>query len=418
MRPTSITCTRSVATFPAGLGNDWIIIAIALIALFACGCSGSGVSREDTEHRYALYVRSKDGREYLHTVSDLASGYTQPVTDGWDLEEYDIGRELIVNKENFYHFSYPAFRFTRYQLEKKGLVQKNILPLPDFSLENFLWLSEDKLLLLGLDSIYQRPVYTVVRPAEMKEISRGTLPLPPPDHGENSMSIGFVHLRGDTLLMGYNYMTVDRESYSTSDSIWIAVLHTPSMKLLELSAEPRSAYPGGLNTIQPYCFTDERGDFYFISSPGILLGHRDDRPTAIFRIAKDAQVTDATYMIDVTKETGDNGYGMWYLGNGRAVVRTEKKGTYTGWNDYHNVHQFSFYTVDLATGLMTRLPLPLDKGGRRDAVRVEGDRAFISVNSTTEGNFIWVYNLHTGKLTQGLEVEDKVDYIFRIDALF
>lgn len=418
MRPTSITCTPSVATFLAGLGRDWIGIAVALVALLACGCSGPGGSREEKEHRYALYVRSKDGREYLHTVSDLASGYTQPVTDGWDLEEHDIGRELIVNKENFYHFSYPSFQFTRYQLEKEGLVQKNILALPDFSLENFLWLSEDKLLLLGLDSTYQRPVYAVVHPTEMKEISRGALPLPPPDRGENSMSIGFAHLRGDTLLIGYNYMTVDRESYSTSDSIWIAALHTPAMTLLERSAEPRSAYPGGLNTIQPYCFTDERGDFYFISSPGILLGHRDDRPTAIFRVAKGARVTDATYMIDVTKATGDNGYGMWYLGNGMAVVRTEKKGTYTGWNDYHNVHQFSFYTVDLAAGLMTRLPLPLDKGGRRDAVRVEGDRAFISVNSTTEGNFIWVYNLHTGQLTRGLEVEDKVDYIFRIDALF
>ena len=289
--------------------------------------------------------------------------------------------------------------------------------IPDLSLENFISVGEDSLLLIGLDTSYRHAVYAMVNTRRMELIKQGTLMLPRARRGENSMSIGLVRLQGDTLLVGYNYVNLDRESYTTSDTIWISALDYPAMTTLHVAGDPRSTYPGGLNTIQPYSFTDQKGDYYFISCPGVLLGHRDDLPTAIFRIRKGDFSTDPGYIVNVSETIGNDAYGMWSIGKGRVLVRAETKGSYTGWNDYHNVHQFSYYVLELENGSATRLDLPLDKGGRKDAVKVIENVAYISVNSTSEGNFIWKYDLGSGQLSKGLQLDDDVDYIFRIDVL-
>jgi hypothetical protein len=39
------------------------------------------------------------------------------------------------------------------------------------------------------------------------------------------------------------------------------------------------------------------------------------------------------------------------------------------------------------------------------------------VNSSTEGNFIWIYNIRTGSLKKGLELAGNTDFILRMDKL-
>lgn len=418
VRFTKMPYIPSVATF-LHFASNATRMAILLLAILGPGsCNrASEIDSLSTKEKYVLYVRAKDGHEYLKAVDDLGRGEARPVAEGIPLDKTNLSRELIFENGSYFHFDYQNRNLEKFQLDNGKLLILDTLSIPGFSLENFVRLGKDSLLLLGLDSGYRRSLYALVNTARMQVVSEGMLPLPGPRAGENSMSIGLAKINEDTLLVGYNFVTVSKESYATSDTIWIGAFRFPEMNLLQVTGDARSAYPGGLNTIQPYSFTDGHGDYYFISSPGILMGHRDDRPTAIFRIRKGQVVTDQGYMVNVSAATGDHAYGMWPLGNGRAVVRSEKKGSYTGWNDYHNVHQFSYYIVELQTGSMKRLPLPLDKGGRKDAVKIIGNSAFISVNSASEGNFIWKYDLATGALSRGLRLEDDVDYIFRIDIL-
>lgn len=367
--------------------------------------------------KYALYLRAKDGREYIQQTDDLANGDVRSLTECIPLDGTGVSRELIYLYGNYFQFDYGNHILKKFHLQRNEVKRLDEVAIPDLSLENFISVGEDSLLLIGLDTSYRHAVYAMVNTRRMELIKQGTLMLPRARRGENSMSIGLVRLQGDTLLVGYNYVNLDRESYTTSDTIWISALDYPAMTTLHVAGDPRSTYPGGLNTIQPYSFTDQKGDYYFISCPGVLLGHRDDLPTAIFRIRKGDFSTDPGYIVNVSETIGNDAYGMWSIGKGRVLVRAETKGSYTGWNDYHNVHQFSYYVLELENGSATRLDLPLDKGGRKDAVKVIENVAYISVNSTSEGNFIWKYDLGSGQLSKGLQLDDDVDYIFRIDVL-
>lgn len=395
------------------------IIAIGLVALCFYQCTPKTPEPVvSSRAHYAIYVRAKDGQEYLMEVPSLTAGFISPTKDGINMNNRKITREMIVRDGHYYYQNYNSGQFFQSKVEAGGIAPTDSLPMENFSIENFNWVGADSLLLLGLDTTFAHARYYLVQTAQMKTLRHGRIALPQVNPAYNSMSIGFSYYRKDTLVMGYNYHHAEGEEYTTSDTVCVAAMTWSDMVPFALSKDTRSVYPGGVNTIQSSSFTDEHGDFYFATEPGILLGRRPEKPSAIMRVKKGAISPDPDYFFDVSgSAVGQHGYGLWYLGHGKVIVRSEKKGAYTGWNDYHNVHQFSFHVLDLATKSVTRLPLPPDKGGRRECVLVENGHAFISVNSSTEGNFIWTYGIEDGSLKKGLELEENVDYIFRMDRL-
>jgi hypothetical protein len=190
------------------------------------------------------------------------------------------------------------------------------------------------------------------------------------------------------------------------------------MSTLGTQKETRSTYPGGINTVQSYSFYDEQGDFYFMSCPGIALGNRPDLHTGIFRIRENALQTDPEYFFDISASGINNhAYGLWYLGHGKAIIRSERKDLYKGLGDHYSTAHFEFYVLDLKAQTVKKLDLPLDKGTRRECVIVEKGIAYIAVNSTKEGNFIWLYDIRTGTLRKGLQLAGDTDFIMRIDRL-
>ena len=108
---------------------------------------------------------------------------------------------------------------------------------------------------------------------------------------------------------------------------------------------------------------------------------------------------------------------MWSLGHQQVIVRAERKDLFTGLGDHYSKAHFEFYVADLAHHTLRKLDLPLDKGTRRECVIVKDDIAYISLNSSTEGNFIWQYNIRTGTLKKGLQLAGDTDFILRIDRL-
>lgn len=186
-----------------------------------------------------------------------------------------------------------------------------------------------------------------------------------------------------------------------------------------LQKEVRSTYPAGVNTVQHNEFTDEHGDFYFMSCPGIAMGNRTDLPTAIFRIKANSNLVDPNYLFNLSSsKIANHAYGLWYIGNGQAIVRSERKDLYKGLSDHYSTPHFEFYLLDIAKQrVIKKLALPLDKGTRKEAVLVKGDTVYIAVNSATEGNYIWNYNVKTGKLSKGLQIGGVAAFIVRLDKL-
>lgn len=396
------------------------LIPAFLMVLFCISC-GTKKTEGKSENKYSFYILGKDGKEYIIETNKLDSSVILPEVQGSLLNSKELDRDIIVKNGSYYHLNRRKGLFYKYRVQDGTFQEVASVPLKDFSIENYNWAGKDSLLLTGLDlKSFKQARYALIQVDQMKVLKQADLKIPLPAGKFNSMSLGFAEPRGKHMFIGYTYHhLLSASNYTTSDTTYIAELHYPEMQLEKIEKDTRSTYPGGTNIIQSYTFTDEQQDYYFMSCPGIALGNRPDLPTGIFRIKAAADHLDKDYFLNISGSIVNNhAYGMWYLGNHQAIIRTERKDLFKGLSDHYSTAHFEFYIVDLtAEKVVKKLDLPLDKGTRRECVIVKGDTAYIAVNSTKKGNFIWVYNIKTGSLKKGLQLAGNTDFIMRMDRL-
>jgi hypothetical protein len=394
-----------------------------LLSFLVClsACTQSTITAGDqANEKYSIYILGKDGKEYLLQTNELNKGILSPEADGIEIGAKEISRDVMVKNGHYYHLNRKAATFVKYKIENKTLVESAAMPLPDFSIENFYWKSKDTLLLTGLNATdFSQVKYALIHTGSMKQIAAGNMGIPRPVGRFDNISVGFVELRGQRIFVGYTYHEqLSASNYTTSDTTYVTELSYPQMIAKKTVKDTRSTYPGGINTIQPYSFNDEQHNYYFMTCPGIALGNRPELPTAIMRIKVDDDVPDSSYFFNLSASiTHNHAYGMWYLGHNKAIIRSERKDLFKGLGDHYSTAHFEFYVADLARKTLQKLALPLDKGTRRECVILKKDIAYISVNSSSEGNFIWMYDIKTGTLKKGLQLAGNTDFIMRIDQL-
>jgi len=393
------------------------IIFLLLGAMCFTACKNS--SSLDQPQKYSLHLIDMDAREYIVTTDDLDAGLIKP-EDITEALPDSVSRNIVVKDGFYYSLQRKSNILTKYALKTHRLTAVARLQLHDYGEENFIWLGKDTLLLSGLNHAYNKGKYYLINVGKMEILAQGLLPIEKPEGKFVSASIGFVEKRKDTLFVGYTFHPPMRDgNYTTSDTMYISRISYPEMKLIGVQKETRSTYPAGINTVQHNEFTDEHGDFYFMSCPGIAMGNRPDLPTAIFRIKANNTITDPHYFFNLSSSVIRNhAYGLWYVGQGKAIIRSERKDLYKGLSDHYSTPHFEFYLLDIANQkVIKKLDLPLDKGTRKDCILVNGDAVYIAVNSTTEGNYIWKYNLKTDELTKGLQLGGVSAFIVRLDQL-
>jgi hypothetical protein len=397
---------------------SWYLL-LAMIA-FTVGCAERESGQSDAlQKKYSIYTMAEDGQEFLMTTDSLSGGRLEPEKSGVKVDPQRIFYDLIVHKGYYYRLDAKTQEFLKIGIENKKFTTKSRLKLEGFSaIDNYNWITPDSLLIIGYDDKSAEVKYAKIHLDSMTAV-QGKLNLPAPSGGFNWTSVGFSHFMNGQLLVGYTYHAAhDLLGYTTSDTMYVETLSYPGLKNLKNYKDSRTTYPGGVNTRQSHFFTDENGDFYFITCPGIALGNNPAKPTAIMRIRKSDGSVDPDYFFNISASSiQNNGYGFWYLGKGKAIVRTERKALFTGMGDHYKVPHFDFYEVDLETQTTTRLNLPLDKGTARQCVIVENGIAYIAVNSDSAGNYIWIYNPEKNSLKKGLQLLGQTDYILRIERL-
>jgi hypothetical protein len=388
---------------------------------FSLSCTDSPFAISDPEpKKYSIYIMGKDGSDYLLETNSLSSGKLAPEKDGFNIDDQNITRTVFVKDGFYYHSNRKTGQFSKYKSNSNAIHEIAALPLQDFSLENKYWISNDTLLLTGLNnSDFSQVKYALVKTSSMELLASGDMDIPRPSGKFDNMSVCFVERRAQKLFVAYTYhQQLGHSDYTTSDTTYVSTLQYPKMKALSTAKDTRSTYPGGINTIQPYSFNDEQQNYYFMLCPGIALGNRPKLPTGILRINAGADVPDPNYFFDISAQITNHAYGMWNLGDNQAIIRAERKDLFKGLSDHWSTPHFEFYLLNVTTGkVLKKLDLPLDKGTRRECVLVQDGIAYISVNSTKEGNFIWLYDIHTGTLKKGLQLIGDTDFIMRIDRL-
>jgi len=393
-----------------------------LLLLLSQAC-GPGASSDETgsEKKYSIYIMGEGGKEYLLETDSLEGGILYPELDGAELNKKAMSRGVIVKDGFYYHLNGKQDLLQKFRMKGRSLENVASLRLPDFSEENFLWLNRDTLLLTGLNTPgFSKVRYSMISVSKMKQLKGGNMDIPAPAGKFTTMSVGFVEPQGKEWLVGYTYhQHTGASDYTTSDTLYVAALAGRDMKSLRTAKDTRSTYPGGINTIQSYSFHDEQRNFYFMTCPGVAMGNRPDVPTGIMRIKAGETAPDSSYFLNISSSIiGNHGYGLWYLGDNQCIIRTERQDLFRDFSDHHRVAQFEFFLLDVAKGAVLRkLELPLDKGTRRECVLVVNGKAYIAVNSSTEGNYIWIYDIAKGSLRKGLRLSGDTDFILRIDKL-
>lgn len=396
------------------------LLTLTALSILCYCLSCNGPLLNHVNKKYSIYILAKDGKEYLLQSDSLNSGKLYPERDGILVDNNLIDRDLIVKNGYYYHLKNKTPQYVKYKNDGKSLVEVASLGLPDFSIENYAWTGKDTLLLTGLNkSDFSQVKYKVINTANMSLVTEGNINLPRPSGKYSSLSIGLTEIKQDKLFLGYTYNAqLSPSDFTSSDTAYVGVLSYPGFKLLKINKDTRSTYPGGINTIQSYSFNDEQDNYYFMSCPGIALGNRIDKPTGIFRINDRQDTIDKDYFFNISNSAiHNNAYGIWYLGNHKAILRSERRELFTGLNDIYSKAHFEFYVLDLLQKSVKKLDLPLDKGTRRECVIVKNGIAYIAVNSNQFGNYIWIYDIKTGSLKKGLELAGDTDFIMRIDQL-
>ncbi|MDR6782063.1 hypothetical protein ABIE26_001448 [Pedobacter africanus] len=391
-----------------------------LFLLFLTACTRGPIQTQNPDtNKFSIYILAKDGKEYILETNTLEKGELQPETNGADVSSASMSREAIVKDGCYYHLDRKNARLVKYQIQNRQLHETGSLPLKDFSIENFYWKTRDTLLLTGLSvPDFSKIKYALLNTDKMQQTAVGDMDIARPSGRFNNTSVGFVELRRNRLFVGYTYhQQLSATNYTTSDTTYVTELNFPLMTGVKTDKDIRSTYPGGINTVQSYSFNDKQGNYYFMTCPGIALGNRPELPTGIMRINAGDDQPDPAYFLNLSQSIHNHAYGMWYLGNDQVIVRAERKDLYKGLGDHYSTAHFEFYLVNLTNGTAKKLDLPLDKGTRRECVIVNNDIAYIAVNSSAEGNFIWIYNIKTGTLKKGLKLSGNTDFIMRIDHL-
>lgn len=396
-----------------------LVLFVLLCVVLLPGCREQSREKElIAGKKYSVYAMMKNGKEYILQIDSLASGEINPEKSGASVVPAPLYYDLIVRDGKYYSVDRRTGSFVRYKIRKGEFVRDTAIAVTGFSsVENYNWLSQDSLMILGYDDEARKVRYVKIDVRDLS-ITQGTVPIPAPFGNYNWLSIGFSQFLENKLYVGYCYHSSSLDNYTTGDTIYTAILDYPQLKTFKTLKDTRSVYPGGVNTRQTHSFVTENGDFYFIACPGIASGNYPEKPTGIFRIKKSRDEIDPGYFFNIsTSAIKNHGYGFWYVGNGKAIVRTERKGLYTGMKDHYKVPHFDFFLLDLENQTTSRLALPLDKGTSRQCVLVENATVYITVNSGNEGCYVWLLNAETGSLKKGLKLSDDTEYILRLERL-
>ncbi|MGY5251980.1 hypothetical protein [Sphingobacterium spiritivorum] len=391
---------------------------LIILTLLGAGCSRTK-STIKTNGTYSLYLMTKDGGHAIMTLDSLASNSVTDSEQMITVPNSTFDRSIIIKDGFYYHMDGRQNSFNKYSLQTDGLQQVASIPIQDKHIENKYWIARDTLLLLTVDDrTYSKLEYYKIDSKSFRIVSSGSIPVTFPSKEFPFLSIGFNYMRDNKMFIGYSFnKTMAKNDYTTIDTMYVATLDVQTMQINNIQKDSRSTYPGGINTVQSYSFEDENKDFYFMSCPGIALGNNLKKPTAIFRIDAKTNKIDPDYMINISNKINNHAYGMWYLGNQEALIRSERKDRYHNFQDHHSTYHFEYYRVNLRNGDMVKLELPFDKGTRKESVIVQNNKAYIGIDDSTNTHSIWVYDIPTAKISKGTGLSQRVDFILRMDSL-
>jgi len=395
-----------------------LTILITGYSLQSCKKSKDTSDEPVTEQTFAIagMVMDPDG-SYIYQRGNLTEGEVSFIGKGANATNQDPGFLAFMTK-NGYYYAYQAGdnTLTKYSYNNQTLQNVKVIPfvLAEGYRYNHQWIDDKTLMIYGYKGAYK-----IVNVESMTITKEGQLNLPT-KAGLTGPIVGVAQVKDNKLHVGYWYgdegypaaIKPGKENYATGTA-YFAVFDYPSISNPVYSEDNRSTSPGNdrNGVLKTFVYND---DLYIMTSPFEMVSGNWDRPHGIYRIKKGTSVVDPTYFLNLSEKlNGDAVLGGGYAGNGKLLIRRIRMDLALTWSSYGFANVQEFHVVDMATGNITKLNVPLAKSqATAPNILADNGKVYFPVNTKDiDGNFyIYNYDSANGSLNKGVKVND-VDHV-------
>lgn len=365
---------------------------------------------EATKHTAMVIVGTwPNTAYYLVDIPSLDSGSISLVNNGAEMTAELYAQDVIQKNGYYYHANAGSGQLGKYHVENGKLITDKKVPFTELDWSSYTWIDNSTLALFGTNGDANEGKYAIIETSGLRVLSSGKLNLNAIPEGFEAYNIGFAEHTNGKIYLNYSY----RGSWKTYPDMpvygqaYVAVIDYANKTVDKSIGSADLKASGGPTVYAPTSFVDEKNDLYFITDPVNIYDFSS--PSKVYRIKNGSTEIDASYNFDFSSSVSNGmGAAMWYIGNGKAIVRTRVAG-----QSIDADHSFSVINVQTGS-FIKKLDLPADKGERMvQAVFVENGKVYIAVNGVDK-DYIAIYDPEKETLTQGATFKG-IDYLVRIE---
>ncbi|MGE8552528.1 MAG: hypothetical protein ACN6OB_01180 [Chryseobacterium jejuense] len=391
-----------------------ILLLLTCLTIIGCerepdsGTSGSG------EKDYKYFLLSALGSwpntvHYMTATNDLTQGAMDITKEGDEINSKGT-YSYIVKNGFIYNYKTDQGVFKKFKYTQDRLTTAKEVPYTYISdISSYVWVDDNTLVLVGETGDGQHIRYTVFNASDLSIIRQGEIEgfQPFPD-AYNFYTLGSMTYMNGQIYLQYSYRN---GKWITPEYYNFAVIDYNTFKVKHSVGDSRSS---GVANGSPYFKTAFRKDneaFYYACFPRIGAG---TSKIQLFRTLKGATSPDATYQINLTDLVGGKTLETMidYIGNNKMVILYRDPALGNAYNGRYAI-------VDIQTKQLVRVldELPGDEPYEQ-AVFVQNKKLYIAVNASKGGNYVWIYDLQTDKITKGMKLPDNISGFARFDKLY
>jgi|GEM_PF-744359 len=346
------------------------------------------VSRENIENPNYTFTLLGNGAEVQQKIT-----YGQVVKDGY---------YYCVSKDQ---------RFGKYRVKDGKLLAEMEVPYANlYNTFSYAWKDDNTLVIFGPNGDGNGIVYSEINTNTL-EMKNGTLQLSGFPNGYDGLRTQEAVYRDGKIFLGYQYY--NKAAFNADPGIKVLLLDASTYQVEKTITDNRTDNFGDANggRFQSGILKDKNGNIYVSATPGYQTGNTY---AYLLRINSGETAFDPNY--EGFKSNTISLSGIWDIGNGKAILRTDDQALATNTTNFiveHNV-------IELSTGNRTKLEVPASEGGSQMNVAVDqaSGKAYIMINADrTKNNNVYVYSIAAGTVAKGMIIPPGYNWLLRLDYI-
>ncbi len=375
------------------------VLALTVLGFSACKKSSS-TAEETTEKNYGLVVSAgTPAATYVLNTTLLTSGTLTTAGNG---AETNTG--VITQRGEYFYGTNDAGNLVKFTSSNKVNTIIKEIPFNQISWAYyssfFAWKDDKTLVLFSMKEALQFE-YATLNVETMTITASGNINIPLPTAGYYYWGNAAVFM-GNKLYISYN--KTNESTYLPLNEVYLASMDFPNVSNVTVTKDTRFNQPAHYNLNAPGTFVDN-GYAYFLNAPTIWIGGETGGSFSIYRVANGATTIDASYQFELTDRTKEEATDLFYVGNGKAIIKILDKTQILTWQDYDGKYLADYYLIDVVNKTKTKLNIPKSIAKPYSVnVLLDGNLVYIAA-LTAEGYYVYNYNLTTGTVTKGAKLE-------------